>query len=155
MRTVWHVDLRRRGSFCGLSSTSCGSWGPRECNHHSPWLHSPHAAEPCRLSRISVPACSPTEPRLCTAHDVVDRSSSGGTAMRAVKSFVRSVIRATGYDVRRLASVDSGQHNLGRDPYLDMRKLASSQRRLTIFDVGANVGQTIELMCETFSGSTI
>jgi FkbM family methyltransferase len=36
-----------------------------------------------------------------------------------------------------------------------MRRLVSSQRHLTIFDVGANVGQTIRRMRETFPQPTI
>src|SRR5262245_42791415 len=77
----------------------------------------------------------------------------GGKAMRVIKSFVRSAKRlfwAAGYDVHRLASGDPG-----RDPLVDMVRLVRSQRRVTIFDVGANVGQTIQLLRVTFPQATI
>ena len=70
--------------------------------------------------------------------------------MRVIKSFVRSAFWAAGYDVHRPASV-----NPGRDPFLDMRRLIPSQRGVTIFDVGANVGQTIQRLRGTFPQPTI
>src|SRR5258708_2397046 len=73
-------------------------------------------------------------------------------AMTIIKSFVRSAIRAAGYDVHRLPELDDDP---GRDPYFDMRRLVSSQRVVTIFDVGANVGQTIQRLRETFPQPTI
>jgi FkbM family methyltransferase len=71
--------------------------------------------------------------------------------MQAIKSFVRSAIRITGYDVHKLVPGEPGS-----DPYLDMRRLVGrSQRDVTIFDVGANIGQTIQRLRETFSRPTI
>jgi FkbM family methyltransferase len=44
----------------------------------------------------------------------------------------------------------------GSDPYLDMRRLVvPSQRDVTIFDVGANIGQTIQRFREIFPQPTI
>jgi FkbM family methyltransferase len=62
--------------------------------------------------------------------------------MGLIKSFVRSAIRAAGYDVHRLTP--------GRVPYFDMRDLVFSKRDVTIFDVGANMGHTIEQFRQTF-----
>lgn len=70
--------------------------------------------------------------------------------MRVIKSFVRSAFWALGYDVHRLASGDPG-----RDPFVDTRRLVPPQRCVTIFDVGANAGQTIQRLREIFPQATI
>jgi FkbM family methyltransferase len=68
--------------------------------------------------------------------------------MGAIRTLIRSAIHAAGYDLHRLAPI-------GRDPFLDMRTLIPSQSNITIFDVGANVGQTIQRLRETFPEPTI
>jgi FkbM family methyltransferase len=56
----------------------------------------------------------------------------------SVKDFVKRAVRSFGYDIR--AVHDSS--GLGRDPMWDMRALVQTDRPV-IFDVGANVGQSI------------
>ena len=68
--------------------------------------------------------------------------------MGAIRTLIRSAIHAVGYDLHRLAPI-------GRDPFVDMRTLIPAKRKITIFDVGANVGQTIRSLRETFPQSTI
>ena len=54
-----------------------------------------------------------------------------------IKSLIKSSIRTLGYDIRKAV--------VGQDPFYDMQQLTKSQRPVVIFDVGANVGQTIDL----------
>ena len=56
-----------------------------------------------------------------------------------MKSAVKRIIAATGYELRRRSTEPFGQ-----DPFGDMRELARSSDRPVIFDVGANIGQTID-----------
>ena len=57
----------------------------------------------------------------------------------ANKRHVRLAINALGYDIQKSHSPE-----LGRDPFVDITKLTGSQSGLVVFDVGANVGQSIE-----------
>src|ERR1700738_128101 len=57
----------------------------------------------------------------------------------ANKRHVRLAIKALGYDIQKSHSPE-----LGRDPFVDITKLTGSQSGLVVFDVGANVGQSIE-----------
>jgi FkbM family methyltransferase len=57
---------------------------------------------------------------------------------KSIKSFIRSAIRTLGYDIHRVRGPEPGA-----DPFYDMRDLTGSRPGLVIFDVGANVGQTI------------
>jgi FkbM family methyltransferase len=52
-----------------------------------------------------------------------------------LKSAIRSIIRACGYDLRKL--------ELGCDAFLDIRNILAGIDAPVIFDVGANTGQTI------------
>jgi hypothetical protein len=52
-----------------------------------------------------------------------------------IKAAVRSMVRAFGYDVRKL--------ELGCDAFLDIKYLLADVSAPVIFDVGANIGQTI------------
>jgi FkbM family methyltransferase len=54
--------------------------------------------------------------------------------MRTIRTVLRAIVRRFGYDFHRLEDE--------RDPFNDMRSL--SHGRPTIFDIGANVGQTIQ-----------
>lgn len=53
-----------------------------------------------------------------------------------VKSLVKSSIRRLGYDIHKVV--------VGRDPFYDMQQITKSQPSIVVFDVGANVGQTID-----------
>jgi FkbM family methyltransferase len=54
-----------------------------------------------------------------------------------IKSLIKSSIRTLGYDIHKVV--------VGRDPFYDMQQLTKLQPCLVVFDVGANVGQTIDL----------
>lgn len=54
----------------------------------------------------------------------------------SVRGFLRSQITRLGYDVRRLRTI-------GADPFCDMKQLLAGEDRPMIFDVGANVGQSV------------
>jgi len=58
-----------------------------------------------------------------------------GAMRNQIKTAVRSMIRAFGYDIRKL--------ELGCDAFLDIKYLLADVSAPVIFDVGANVGQTI------------
>lgn len=57
--------------------------------------------------------------------------------MRFIKSCIQGAMNAIGYNVRRISG------RLGHDPYLDMGRFVAAERRPVLFDVGANLGQTI------------
>jgi FkbM family methyltransferase len=59
--------------------------------------------------------------------------------LKSIKSGLRTAVRALGYDVRKITGGEPGI-----DPQLDMRRLTQSRPDLVLFDVGANVGQTID-----------
>lgn len=62
--------------------------------------------------------------------------------MRALRQRAKGTLSALDYDVRHRPEEPS----LGVDPFADMRKILSDPLRTVVFDVGANVGQTIELL---------
>jgi FkbM family methyltransferase len=70
-----------------------------------------------------------------------------------VKNSIKRILYYFGYEIRRIPG-DLGQNristDLGQDPFQDMRKLAASPFRPVIFDVGANVGQSVNLFCRHF-----
>ena len=70
--------------------------------------------------------------------------------MHPVFSLARFFVRRIGYDLHKLDTIEVGQ-----DAFADMRKLTGSRSNLTIFDVGANVGQTIEHFRALFPRPTI
>ena len=63
---------------------------------------------------------------------------------------IKDIFRYAGIDIRR---VSPGR--LGRDSFLDMRTLTASPVRPVIFDVGANIGQSIELFRRYFTQPVI
>lgn len=72
------------------------------------------------------------------------------------QSFKRSIkagLRKLGYDIRRTAK--EAQRPLGQDPFSDMRRFIGAGYSPLIFDVGANVGQTIELCATHFETPVI
>jgi FkbM family methyltransferase len=54
----------------------------------------------------------------------------------SIKSVIKASVRALGYDIRKVV--------VGQDPFYDMQQLTKSQPSPVVFDVGANVGQTID-----------
>src|SRR6516165_10786567 len=64
---------------------------------------------------------------------------------KSVKSFIRSIIRTLGYDIHKVHGPEPGA-----DPFYDMRNLAGARPGHLIFDVGANVGQTIGYFRHSF-----
>lgn len=57
------------------------------------------------------------------------------------------MLHRLGYDLRRIPPDWTG---LGQDPFRDMRELTVAPQQPVLFDVGANVGQTIELFRQRF-----
>ncbi len=55
-----------------------------------------------------------------------------------VKKVAKKFLKLLGYELRRLPK----HHIYGADAYADQKVLLSGQGVRTIFDVGANVGQT-------------
>jgi FkbM family methyltransferase len=67
--------------------------------------------------------------------------------LRQPKELVRSLIRLMGYDIRKIG--------IGQDAYLDIRRIIGSDPSPVLFDVGANIGQTINRLQELFPFATI
>ncbi len=70
---------------------------------------------------------------------------------RSVKSGIRYCLSTLGYEVRRRSTA----HVWGSDPYRDQVELVRSRPVQTIFDVGANVGDTVAAYRRLFPGATI
>lgn len=60
------------------------------------------------------------------------------------KLAVRTALARLGYDVRRFSGAP------GRDPFMDMKRMTGSRSGTVVVDAGANTGQTLERMLETF-----
>ncbi len=71
--------------------------------------------------------------------------------LRTLKKSVHSLIRKAGYELVRVEQPNQDQ--LGRDPFLDMRFHLSGVAQPVIFDVGANIGQSVDKLKEIFPGS--
>jgi FkbM family methyltransferase len=69
---------------------------------------------------------------------------------KSIKSFIRSVIRTLGYDVHKVYGPEPGT-----DPFHDMRDLIKARPGVVIFDVGANVGQTIGYFRHSFKRAIV
>lgn len=69
-----------------------------------------------------------------------------------MKQVIRRVLRALGYDLRRIAAVSN--NIVGQNLWDDMASLAVSKCPV-VFDVGANVGQTVTRMRSRFPGCTL
>jgi len=65
-----------------------------------------------------------------------------------IKSLIKRGLYKIGLQV-------SGRQSLGWDPFLDMAKLSQAAGRPTVFDVGANVGQTVDLFRQHFDRPVI
>jgi len=65
--------------------------------------------------------------------------------MLSIKQAVKTGMRQFGFEIQRLPrSLAPGQVSVGLDPYHDLRRFAGANARPVIFDVGANVGQSVE-----------
>ena len=77
-----------------------------------------------------------------------------------IRSIIKSSFRALGYDIHKLRTgrdYDMHIHKLqsARKPFHDISQLIGSQSSPRVFDVGANLGQTIESFREVFPRPTI
>jgi FkbM family methyltransferase len=77
-----------------------------------------------------------------------------------LKALIRRTLRLCGFDLRRLPSgwwlkpTGKGTIDLGFDDFRDMRRFTTADRPI-IFDVGANVGQTIQKFRKYFDNPEI
>ena len=69
-----------------------------------------------------------------------------------LKYIVRSALAHLGYELRGLPG---GRNDLGRDPFRDMRALTKAGASPVVFDVGANIGQSVEMFRGYFARPTI
>lgn len=70
--------------------------------------------------------------------------------MRQVKRTIQKLVRSFGYDLTRFVP-----DLPGRDPYADMRRLSDPSVAPVIFDVGANLGQSVRKFKDAFPKCTI
>lgn len=68
-----------------------------------------------------------------------------------LKAFVRPMLNRLRYHIRRV----SGEGDLGLDAFRDMRRLSARDRRPVVFDVGANVGQSVDCFRESLGNPII
>lgn len=71
--------------------------------------------------------------------------------MNNIKRLIRSLFRRIGYDVTRYRPGE----RLGHDPFQDMEFFLKGEKSPTIFDVGANVGQSVDCFKRAFPDSRI
>ena len=69
-------------------------------------------------------------------------------AGRTFKSRLNQVLRTFGYEVRRVSA-------RGNDPFADMQHFVGRRTRPMLFDVGGNVGQTVEAFRRHFPDAII
>lgn len=69
--------------------------------------------------------------------------------MSVIKRTIRRIIRGTGFDVVRYGK------ELGANPFADMRRFLKAQESPVIFDVGANIGQSVARFKDAFPGARI
>jgi FkbM family methyltransferase len=76
--------------------------------------------------------------------------------MLSLTQAVKSGLRQLGFELQRLPrSLAPDKVSVGLDPYHDMRRLTGGTARPVVFDVGANVGQSIERIRTYFEHPTI
>jgi hypothetical protein len=66
----------------------------------------------------------------------------------SIKNVLPPLVRRMGYDIHQLNTV-------GQDAYFDIKRFIAPNSSLVIFDVGANVGQTMDVCRQTFPQATI
>jgi hypothetical protein len=65
-----------------------------------------------------------------------------------IEASITSLLRRAGYDLRRL--------EMGQDAYCDIKQIIGEKSSLVLFDVGANVGQIIDiLLIYLFPGAVV
>jgi len=65
-----------------------------------------------------------------------------------MRALVHSLLRNIGFDIKRLEKI-------GEDPFADMKYFLNGQQGPTVFDVGANVGQTVHKTKRVFPQAII
>lgn len=70
--------------------------------------------------------------------------------MKTIKQSIRDLIRKLGYDVTRY-----NPEELGCEPFRDMKFFLNGLKHPVIFDVGANIGQSVDSFKQTFPDSLI
>jgi FkbM family methyltransferase len=70
--------------------------------------------------------------------------------MNIIKRAIRGIVRGTGFDIVRF---DAGR--FGVNPFADMQHFLKGQESPVIFDVGANIGQSVDAFRNLFSESII
>lgn len=73
-----------------------------------------------------------------------------GHELNIIKKAIRRVLRRTGLDIVRLR-----KDQLGVNPFTDMQHFLKAQNSPVIFDVGANVGQSVDAFRDSLPGSCI
>ena len=68
---------------------------------------------------------------------------------RLIKKTIRRLVRRCGFDIR------CRRNGIGIDPFADMQLFLKGQKEPVIFDVGANVGQSVDRFREAFPAPTI
>jgi FkbM family methyltransferase len=56
-----------------------------------------------------------------------------------IKPFIQTLAASCGYQIVR-----SPAHRHGRNPFCDMRRFLSADDSVTVFDIGANIGQSVQ-----------
>jgi FkbM family methyltransferase len=74
----------------------------------------------------------------------------GETILVGPKSFIKKALFKLGYRVSRIS-----EEPLGRDPIQDMKELTQAGDHPTVFDVGANAGQSVTKFRDYFKYPTI
>ncbi len=67
-----------------------------------------------------------------------------------VKTALRRLLKLSGFDVVR-----ASQQGVGLSPFADMRRFLEREKALTILDVGASVGQSVERFLQAFPSSSV
>lgn len=73
--------------------------------------------------------------------------------MSAARQLIKQALHRLGYDVQRIAS--DPDEAMGRDPFADMKRLLGAKPSPVIFDVGANVGQSVGMFKQVFPSGMI
>jgi FkbM family methyltransferase len=68
-----------------------------------------------------------------------------------IKTAIRRLVRHCGFDIIRYHR----EQQVGVDPFADMHRFLRENKRLVIFDVGANVGQSVHKFKAEFPASVI
>jgi len=75
--------------------------------------------------------------------------------MKLLKEAIRTLVRRSGFDIVRARKGSIGKDTIGVDPFIDMQRFIKGQKQPVIFDVGANVGQSVDRFIRAFPVSSI